>query len=199
MKYFKFFKYISFVSGLSFFYIPLVLAHPHVWVYTDLTVFLNEKGFDTLQVQWNFDEMYSTALLMESDTNHDGYFDKAESNQLFKDVFSDLKMIQPFMYFDLGGQRFSPKKFENFKAWVGEDGSVYYRFLIPLGGDYGGGDYRIGFFDPSQYISFEQGLEIEFISEEKAQIHCVSELYKEKKVTLSYDGAHPEIYKIVCE
>lgn len=187
-----------FLSLLFMLFASFAKAHPHVWIYTDVAVHATDSDMDFLRVRWNFDEMYSSAIIVETDKDKDGYLNVEEQQSLFLDTFSNPEAIGMFMYFNFQGETVQAKTFDNFSATIEADESLTYVFDIYFDPHVklGHVENKIGFFDPSQYIAFEQGLEMEFIGDKASK--CKSSLVEEETITLALGFVHPEVYAVKC-
>jgi ABC-type uncharacterized transport system substrate-binding protein len=58
---------LFFLLGTTF-----VAAHPHIFMDAEANLVFNEKGFESVQNRWVFDELYSKAMLETADKNKDG-------------------------------------------------------------------------------------------------------------------------------
>ena len=182
---------------LSFAVVGRAVAHPHVWIYTSVSVPVVNQKIDRIHTKWNFDEMYGASLIAEADEDASGKLEPYEVQKLFATTLANTAEILPFMYFNIGGKKVDSVKFENFKAWIDDDGSLFYSFDAMLPESYDAvGKHKIGFFDPTQYMAFEQDLNITFTGEGASM--CTSELETEESISLSFNLAHPEIYTVVC-
>lgn len=81
-------------------------AHPHTFIDVHLDITSTE-----LNVKWVFDEMTSTALLEDFDTNHDLLFDPKEVELFKKEVFNPLQKFSYFTNLKVAKKKitFSPK------------------------------------------------------------------------------------------
>lgn len=173
------------------------IAHPHVWIYTDVEFHMLESKLNFIRVKWNFDEMYSSAIMSESDTNFNGKLEEDEQHAMYLDTFAQPEAIYPFMFFDFGNGKVLPKDFRNFSAYVEGDESLSYEFDVYFEDEISLSKSapKIGFFDPSQYIAFEQSFTLAF---EGDGPKCNASLESAEFITLSLGFAHPELYMIDC-
>jgi len=58
-------------------------AHPHVFIEANLEIVRNEKGEATeIRHVWRFDELFSTSLLLDFDSNGNGRLDETELQEI---------------------------------------------------------------------------------------------------------------------
>ena len=50
---------LTLIGGMS---VPPAESDPHVFVYHQLTVVFDEKGFGGFEIRWTFDEMFSSMI-----------------------------------------------------------------------------------------------------------------------------------------
>ena len=74
---------------MTFFLLPsITLAHPHVWVYASLELITNPAGDATgVKTHWVFDDLYSSAYIVEADKNGNNQLDPDEIQQTKYAIF----------------------------------------------------------------------------------------------------------------
>lgn len=72
-------------------------AHPHVWVDSFLGFRFDEQGLAGVELVWQFDELYSSAMLMDYDANRNRQLDPAEARDLAQLMGGNLKKFNFFM------------------------------------------------------------------------------------------------------
>jgi len=111
--------------------VQTAFAHPHVYLNAKIQYILDDSGVYGIRQEWAFDEMYSSALIMEFDTDRNGRFEKSEIRKLKQNAFGNLKKYNYFNYIKIDGKRRKIKRIDNFKALIIND-NVVYSFEIPL-------------------------------------------------------------------
>lgn len=187
---------LFFLTFIGTFIPQVLMAHPHIWVYTSVVPVVESGLIQSLKIQWNFDEVYSATFIQEADTNLDGKIEKSEVQHTIKSVFEDdPQSLYPFMYMHLNGQ---PQKFSLFnpKIWLSDDETLNYSFEIQFKESVPVvGKHEFGFFDPEFYVSFEQSYEMKL----PKGVNCNYELKENLNISI-YDGlVNPETYKMNCE
>ncbi len=174
----------------------VALAHPHIWVYTDVEVLAQDGLATGLKVHWNFDELYSASFMHEADQNGDRHLSQNELKHTVDTVFGDnVVNLFPFMHIQFH-QTKGGFAIQNPKIWMSEDETLHYQFDIVLDQPVPlKGVHEIGFFDPEFYVSFEQNYDLRMPTDS----NCKAALEENVKITI-YDGLiHPETYTLNCE
>jgi ABC-type uncharacterized transport system substrate-binding protein len=139
---------LFFLLGTTF-----VAAHPHIFMDAEANLVFNEKGFESVQNRWVFDELYSKAMLETADKNKDGKFNSEETNELQKIIFPPILKYSYFNYLALGSKFVTPSQISKFTASF-EQGKLVLFFLtvfeIPAGKDYA--MILVVVNDPTNYI-----------------------------------------------
>lgn len=83
----NFLKKLAIGSALVLATTGVANAHPHVWVEANMEVVLNKKAeFTKLRHVWRFDEVFSSTIIFDFDTNADGKLGEEELNELTSTV-----------------------------------------------------------------------------------------------------------------
>jgi ABC-type uncharacterized transport system substrate-binding protein len=114
--------FISFTSG--------AWAHPHVFVNNNVVCGFDAKGLTGVKIQWTFDELYSSGVIMDYDKNRDHALNPAESKQLAAQALADLKLNHYFTYIRVNGHDFPVKSIAEFNVVI-KKGRVIYSFFVP--------------------------------------------------------------------
>ncbi len=72
-------------------------AHPHVWVDSFLSIRFDTQGLAGLELVWQFDEVYSSAMVMDYDANRNRKLDPAEAKGLAQLMGNNLKKFHYFI------------------------------------------------------------------------------------------------------
>lgn len=108
----------------------IALAHPHVFADTSLNIVFDEDGLSGIEVEWVFDEFFSSMILEEFDTDHNNEINSKENRGLEKGAFRNLKNYNYFNWMAIDGKKFTIKWVKDFKAHV-KGGRLVYSFFIP--------------------------------------------------------------------
>lgn len=106
-------------------------AHPHTFMNTHLGVEFDNDTIKGVWVHWEFDEMFSAALIEEADFNKDGVFDQEETTYLYENAFVNLENYGYFFYLRDGSERLATKKVTSFSA-THKNGLLRYKFFVPI-------------------------------------------------------------------
>ena len=91
-------------------------SHPHIFLYSTVKVVFDEKGLAGVQVNWVFDEMFSSMMILDFDKNRNGRFEPAEIESLKKGAFDNLRQFDYFMHIKISGKSFKVKYVTDFSA-----------------------------------------------------------------------------------
>ena len=73
----------------------VLFAHPHIFIDIYPTINIQNTRATSLSLQWKFDQMTSSLLIMDYDKNKDGKFNKKETSRIKK---SAMKMFKKHNY-----------------------------------------------------------------------------------------------------
>ena len=121
------------LAGLMLFQllsVPLSRAHPHVFMSNGVTVLFDRKGLSGFEIRWNFDEMFSSMMILDFDDNRNGRFEPSEIANLKRCAFSNLREFDYFTHIKIDKKPFQVKYVTNFSAEI-ENNILIYRFFIP--------------------------------------------------------------------
>jgi ABC-type uncharacterized transport system substrate-binding protein len=163
----------------------LVLAHPHMFIDTELEVRLRGETLQGLLVTWHFDPMFSSAIRADFDTDRNGVFSPEETSAVYQGAFSNLQSSSYFIFVDVKGEIISPTSIEDFQVRV-EDGRLVYSFYCPLNVRVGKGRFSVAVYDSSFYcdILFKEGSPVTLRGGDDATF----EIVQNEHLTISYEG-----------
>ena len=107
-----------------------VFAHPHVFIDNTVTIVFDHCGLTGIRVKWVFDEMFSSMIIHDYDTNKDSTFSHDEIEKIKNGAFSNLKSYNYFTYLKINGEEFIVKYVKDFSADLNSN-KVVYNFFIP--------------------------------------------------------------------
>lgn len=142
-----------------------ILAHPHVFIDNIVTIVFDQNGLAGFKAKWVFDEMFSSMLIHDYDTDKDGKYNPKELEVLKKEGFSNLENYDYFTYIKVNGEEFKVKRVENFSASINPikeprtqgtiSNKVVYTFFIPcevlVTSSYK--EIKISMFDKTYYVN----------------------------------------------
>ncbi len=116
------------VLFIVFLFIATLYAHPHTFVEVYPTLEVKNSKLSTIKFKWVLDEMTSTILIMELDSNANGKIDTKENNYIEQEYFSIFKDYSYYTYIMVDGKaiKFQPQEF---KATI-ENNRICYSFEI---------------------------------------------------------------------
>lgn len=171
-------------------------AHPHIWVDTDLTLLTKNSKIIGLDVHWQFDEMYSSAFMLDADLNNDGKLEKAERKIIQRQVMQQaISRLRPFIMLHFNDFENKNFDFENLNIFYDEKiEKVNYKFTVKLKqAQKLIGSHKLAILDKEYYVGFEQSYNFNIPK------NCSFELEEDMTMTL-YDGLiNPEVYQLNCK
>ncbi len=132
-------------------------AHPHVFVEANMEVVINDKGkFTELRHVWRFDELFSSTLIIDFDTDADGTLDEKEMNEITKTVHESIGEYDFYTALRSGKDVINFYEPEKLSAYM-EDGKMIMFFSIEPENphDFKKAPLRISASDTSYYVAFE--------------------------------------------
>ncbi len=165
----------------------IVLAHPHMFIDTEMEVRLNGSVLSGVQITWHFDPMFTAAITGDFDSNGNGLFSTSETSEVFNNAFSNLETFDYFTFVSVDGQTYSPSRIENFSVYM-EDGALVYQFYCPFNIHVEEGVFRIAIYDSTYYcdILYKEGspITISGSGSESARF----EIEQNSNIAISYGG-----------
>jgi len=123
---------LIFIMGitLSPAFAGVAFSHPHVFIALRLKAVFDDKGLACFNVQWEFDEMFSSMIADDYDKNQNGIFEKAEIALIKDEAFSYLANYNYFTFIKINGKAFDVKFIKNFSPRL-INNKLIYEFIIP--------------------------------------------------------------------
>jgi ABC-type uncharacterized transport system substrate-binding protein len=132
-------------------------AHPHVFVEANLEIMRDSSGaISELRHVWRFDEMFSTTILLDFDTNGDGALEIAELEAVSQIV---TESIGESNFFTEVRQAGKPVEFNGPERIMVDyvDGQVLMFFAVifhrPV--DISDGNFKVSVSDPTYFVAME--------------------------------------------
>ncbi len=113
------------------FQITDLAAHPHVFIEHSVEIQVNDSGVQALKLRWVFDEMFSSLLIQDFDTNKNKKIDPSENPVVKKNGFDNLKEYHYFVFMKMGKKSYYPSHAEAFQATIARNRLVYI-FTVPV-------------------------------------------------------------------
>ncbi|MFO7810396.1 MAG: DUF1007 family protein [Candidatus Delongbacteria bacterium] len=134
-----------------------LLAHPHLFIESELEPLIEEGKLKGIRIYWKFDKYWSEEVIIECDTDRNGILDRQEIRLVFNDFFNDLKYSNYFTELIVNGRRQRVTGVEIFNAEIVEDNIVIYDFVIPVNADLNPGlKLSVLFDDETVYTAFDK-------------------------------------------
>jgi ABC-type uncharacterized transport system substrate-binding protein len=122
-------------SALALVALPLAhaLAHPHVFIANRMAVVFDADTLRGIELQWTFDEMFSSTILADFKPDRTGRFSPQDARALREAAFDNLENYHYFVSFWVGQKPLGGLRVEQFVPSVVDRGKLVYTFFIPLG------------------------------------------------------------------
>ncbi len=188
----KFLKKIIVVTLLLFAFQIKALAHPHVFIKTELVICFDKNGISKLKVKYSYDKMFSEELKQYFDVNKNNIFEASEIENIRTKAFSNLINYSYFIHINSRGNKIKNGNVSDFTAIITDNG-VFYSFTlntkIPL--SKAAKVYKIATYDHSYYldvtykhnsIKFDNTSNYTYtykIIEDKSQAYYYKQIYPE--------------------
>ncbi|RXJ77082.1 hypothetical protein CRV03_07405 [Arcobacter sp. F155] len=133
-------------------------SHPHSFIEVFPTLNIKGNKVSNLNIKWVLDEMTSSMLIMELDSNGDGKIDKKENEFIYKNYFISLEEYN--FYTEIKSLNHTKNNLipKDFKAYIKEQRMIY---SFDINKAYPLEDLKISFFDKDLFMGLV--LEKEYI------------------------------------
>lgn len=184
---------------ILFFLLSLkVCAHPHVWIETSLDFYLENKKITHINVEWAYDEFYSSAYFFEADKNNDKNLNLEEKIENLDATYEELKKNNYFINLKINDKKFDNYKIKNFNTlFKDEIFKVKYTILPENPLDPFNEQITTSFYDKSYFIEiyFNENSPVNF----NGIRSCEYKLYEDMTETYYYGMVNPETIKVICK
>lgn len=153
-------KHLYLILFFILFSISTVTAHPHIYIDMEMSLEVDNNGFNGLWQRWTLLRSFSSDVILDYDLDENGIFDSNEQNLIYEKAFLGVAPYYFFTYINLDGKDFVSLKAEDFSAKI-QNNQVIYSFFIPLNiaATKDTKSLDIVTYDPTSYVSFGfQGL-----------------------------------------
>jgi ABC-type uncharacterized transport system substrate-binding protein len=141
---------IPFMAALSY-------GHAHIFIEYKLHFCVDDKGLKGVFVNWTFDQMFTSFIKKEYDSDKNNELSKPEQLELFNTAFKDLAKNDYFAALSVNGKKLPVPEPQQFSARIiKETDMASYTFFLPLNIAAGKEEqsFEIYFFDPVIYVAF---------------------------------------------
>lgn len=133
------------------------LAHPHVFVESNLEIVRNAEGFATeIRHVWRFDELFSSSVLLDFDENGNGKLDPSELDTIAAEVKKNIAEFN--FYTEVRNGDAVVNFYEPDPFIVDYDGGQILMILaleLEKPQDMAGRGFRVAVADPTYYVAIE--------------------------------------------
>ena len=168
-----------------------LLAHPHVFMDTRVEFEFNQQGLKGFWVEWLFDEIFTAAIKMDFDGDHNNAFSESEMKELEKGAFSNLINYDYFTYITIGDKKHPVREVNSFHADFRQSRLVY-RFFVPypVAADKKNRKLRVAVYDHSFYcdIAFHKRQPVHFKGGDPYKIS--HKIQQDEDLIINYDNSY---------
>ena len=147
-------KFLIFILTLVFIALAhsIVYAHPHVFISQKMKIVFDEKGLAGFNIEWEFDDMFTTMITEDYDVNQNQILEKNEVATIKEKAFSYLANSNYFTFIKIDNKPFTVKFVQNFFAKI-KNKKVIYEFFVPCHVSAGKNAKQVivAAYDPSYY------------------------------------------------
>ena len=109
-----------------------LFAHPHMWIRGQLIPELGRNGLEAVRVVWDMDELTSSYLILDYDTDGDKALSPKEIANVESGAFRHLAEVDYYLFVELDGKKGAHLgRAEDFRAVI-KNGRMIYEFRVPL-------------------------------------------------------------------
>ena len=109
----------------------MLIAHPHVFIENSFTFVLDSSGLSGIEVKWTFDEIFSSAIIMDFDFDGNNKLNDSEIVAIRDGAFSNLANFGYFLHIAYNDELININSVTDFHAEIINNQLVYY-FFIPF-------------------------------------------------------------------
>ncbi len=163
-----------------------VQSHPHVFIVQYIKISFDDKGLEGFNIQWYFDDMYTSMIVNDYDKNQNKILEKNEVAVIKKEAFSYLSNYNYFIFIKIDNKPFAVKFIKNFSAKL-QKGKLIYEFFVPchVSAIKSAKHIVVATYDPTYYSAvFFAKNSIELLN--NANAFEIKTVIKEDKSTLIY-------------
>jgi ABC-type uncharacterized transport system substrate-binding protein len=148
-------------------------SHPHVFAEARLDVMVSRDGtVGTLRHLWRFDDLFSSTVLVEFDSNQDLELDESELQQVANVVYASLAEFDYFQMVAVDGRDVAMVPPEKLTALYDDDQLIILFESMPQEPLHLSGKIDFGVYDPTFYTAIEF-VEDDYMAVENMPDGCV--------------------------
>ena len=179
-----------FFTACALLYGTLLYAHPHVAISCSVEFVWNERNLQGAYIEWTFDKFFSSDIINWLDTDRNGIFDEAETEQVYNNAFINLRHYYYYTFIRQGDKRTNPEKVSQFKASQ-KKGIMTYRFYVDLSA-YTGTELYVAVYDYTYFCDIryadKRGV---LLTYDRSQVNPSFEIIENRDYPVFYDPISP--------
>ncbi len=138
----------------TFLFVHVVLyAHPHIFIDIYPKLNLQNDKVTSLSLEWKFDQMTSSVLIMDYDKNKNNKLDKKEIALIKRKTQKLFKAQNYYLKIITNDKNIKIKKLDNFVATIDNSGRMVYSYDLICSFDVK--DSIVMFYDKDYYIAIK--------------------------------------------
>jgi len=130
----------------------VLYAHPHIFIDIYPKINIQDTKATSLSLEWKFDQMTSSVLIMDYDKNKDNKFSKSEIALIKRNTMKLFKEHNFYLKIRESDKNVEIEKLDNFVVTIDEMGRLVYSFDLFCSFEIK--DSVLIFYDKGNYISF---------------------------------------------
>ncbi len=123
-------------------------AHPHMMFYPRMNFIINDDYCTGVEMDWEFDSMFSRSIIDGFDKNKNNLFETDEIKNIYDRAFLNLRNYHYFLVLQTENDKFHPNDISEFSASQ-NNGKLFYHFLVSFEGLKLYQDFSLSIFDPT--------------------------------------------------
>jgi ABC-type uncharacterized transport system substrate-binding protein len=172
--------------------VPCAHAHPHLFIEQQLEIVFDDKGLAGIRVRWKFDDMFSSMVIQDFDTNRNGTFEPGEIKDIKENAFAAVADYDYFTFIKINGTAFKVKFVKDFSA-VLTHRQLVYEFFIPC--HVSAADtvkkVTVASYDPSYYAALSFADEKPVALEKAEKFEVTMSVREDLNTKIYFDMIHP--------
>ncbi|MCF6367852.1 DUF1007 family protein [Rhizobium halophilum] len=157
----------------------LALAHPHIFAEARLEVIADDEGnVQELRNVWRFDEMFSSSVLLDFDTNTDLKLDEKELAELGEVMRASLADFDYFTTLSVDGKPENVQKPDAIHVSFDQNQVMIFFAVKPEKTLPLKGKLTFGIYDPSMYTAIDFPTDEDLVAQGKTVAACKREVVR---------------------
>ena len=108
------------------------VAHPHVWIDSQVEVRLNGDRIEAIRAHWTFDPFFTEMIVLDHGRGSNGVFSSAQIESIRRNAFENLRHYGYFSYIEIDGSKIAVDSVRRFEARMNDEDFLEYSFEIPV-------------------------------------------------------------------